>query len=110
MRRPPPLALALALLLAHGPVASLCAAAVATVTQRNRAFSVREIALDRGGTLRFTNEDEFPHQIYARGPGISLDSGLQEPGESFDVMFPTAGTAQVRCGVHPRMLLTVQVR
>ncbi len=103
-------ALALVLLVAHGPVASLCAEAVRTVAQRDRAFSVREVALDRGDKLRFTNEDEFPHQIYAQGPGVTVNSGLQQPGETLDVLFPDVGTVEVRCGVHPRMRLTVQVR
>lgn len=110
MRHPFPLALALLLLAAQAPIGSLCAEAVRTVAQRNRAFSVREIALNRGQGLLFTNEDDFPHQVYVRDAAFSFDSGLQGAGETLELAFPAAGTFQVRCGVHPRMLMTVTVR
>lgn len=90
------------------PWAALASQA-AEVVQKGRAFAVREIEVARGGVLRFLNEDDFPHQINVKGPGLDVDSGLQEPGEPLEVAFPSAGTFEVRCGVHPRMRMSVRV-
>ncbi|MXP65809.1 hypothetical protein E0493_20885 [Roseomonas sp. M0104] len=80
------------------------------IVQRDRAFSAREAVVPRGTVLRFSNEDEFPHQINASGPGVEMNSDLQSPGDVLRLPLPQAGTVEVRCGIHPRMRLTVQVR
>lgn len=102
------LALAAAFGAVHLPWAALASQAT-EVVQKGRAFAVREIGIARGGVLRFLNEDDFPHQINVKGPGVSVDSGLQNPGEPLEVAFPSAGTFEVRCGVHPRMRMGVRV-
>jgi plastocyanin len=85
------------------------AAAVHTVAQRGRAFAVSAIKIARGDSIRFTNEDEFLHQIYVDSKEMVFDSDEQLPGQTIDVRFPQAGTFPVRCHIHPKMLLTVQV-
>ena len=102
------LALAAVLGAAQLPWAALASQA-AEVVQKGRAFAVRDIEIARGGVVRFLNEDEFPHQINVKGPGVSVDSGLQDPGQSLEVAFPSPGTFDVRCGVHPRMRMSVRV-
>lgn len=92
----------------HFPWTAL-AAGMVEVAQKGRAFAVREVEVARGGMLRFTNEDDFPHQIHVKGPGMDVDSPLQNFGEAINVAFPTAGTFDVRCGVHPRMRMSVRV-
>lgn len=92
-----------------GPSMLAGAAGLVTVTQKGRAFAVRELRIARGDTVRFANDDDFPHQIHASGPGMELDSDLQAPGESLSVPFPTAGAFEIRCGVHPKMRLTIAV-
>ena len=99
--------LAAALLLAAVPT---FAASVYTVIQRGRAFSVGEITINRGDRIRFTNEDEFLHQIYIDSNQMSFDSDEQRPGQTIEVPFPKTGTFPVRCHIHPKMLLIVQVR
>jgi plastocyanin len=97
--------------------AMLCSTALAVsrpdaemrIAQRNREFSVQEASLAAGGRLLFSNDDDFPHQISARGPGIATSSPLQRPGEVLSILLPEAGIVQVRCGIHPRMRLTVRV-
>jgi cytochrome c peroxidase len=79
------------------------------VTQKDRSFSVQDIRIAAGDRLIFSNEDEFPHQISIKGPGVAFNSSLQRTGEMLSVLFPEPGSAQVRCGIHPRMRLTVQV-
>lgn len=93
-----------------GPIMLAGAAELVTVSQKGRAFATRELRIARGDTVRFANDDDFPHQIQARGPGLELDSDLQAPGESLAVPFPAAGAFEVRCGVHPKMRLTITVQ
>ena len=91
------------------PVLLAAAASPTVVTQVGRAFSVREVRLRRGDVVRFSNADEFIHQIYVRSPTFSFASSEQEPGTNVDVRFPTPGSFEVRCEIHPRMLLNVSV-
>jgi len=92
-------------------VASIAfAATIHTVSQKGRDFALREIMVARGDTIRFTNEDEFLHQIYVDSKDMTFDSAEQRPGQAIDVSFPQAGTFAVRCHIHPKMLLSVRVR
>jgi plastocyanin len=86
------------------------AAAVVTVTQKDRAFSVATVEIAAGDTLRFSNEDDFTHQIYVDDPNFDFDSEEQQPGEVVNVRFPSRGTFQIRCHIHPKMHLTAVVR
>lgn len=90
---------------------SVAALAMQTVTviQKGRAFSVKEVSVPRGGTINFTNEDDFAHQLNVRGPAMDLDSDMQAQGQTISVPFPNAGQFEVRCGIHPRMHLTIRV-
>ena len=85
------------------------AADMVDVVQKWRAFGMKEVTIARGSSLRFLNEDDFPHQVHTEGPGMDTDSALQSPGETLVVDFPTEGTFQVTCGIHPRMHMTVIV-
>ena len=79
------------------------------VTQSGRAFSMRTISVKRGDTIHFTNADEFLHQIYVKSPTFNFASDEQDTGQTVDIRFPESGTFQVRCEIHPKMLLTVKV-
>lgn len=98
------------LALAAAPVLGALAAEAAVVAQKDRAFTVSEVVVERGSTVRFTNEDDFPHQISIGGAGLDFDSGLQGPGELVEVIARSAGVFHVRCGIHPRMRMTLRVR
>jgi plastocyanin len=92
------------------PAALALAAEVASVPQKNRAFVVRDVQIASGGSVRFANDDEFVHQIYVQSPSFSYESAEQPPGDAVVVRFPVAGTFEVRCHIHPKMLLHVDVR
>ncbi|GAC1347688.1 MAG: hypothetical protein NVSMB18_33460 [Acetobacteraceae bacterium] len=95
--------------LAAAPLSIALAAAPVVVNQLGRAFSVRDLTIKRGDVVRFSNIDEFLHQIYIRSPNFTFSSTEQERGQNVDVQFPTAGRFDVRCEIHPRMLLAVTV-
>jgi len=79
------------------------------VIQKGKIFSVETITLTPGQVVRFENQDSFPHQINVSGPGKAFDSDLQDAGQLIDVPFPSIGRFDVRCGIHPRMRMTVSV-
>lgn len=90
-------------------VAASAFAADSVIVQQGRSFHPGDVTIHVGDTLRFTNNDEFIHQIYVDSPLIDYDSKEQPPGETLAINFPIAGTFAVRCHIHPRMLLTVHV-
>ena len=85
------------------------AAAPVVVNQFHRAFSVRELSIHHGETIRFNNADEFLHQIYIESKTFSFSSKEQGPGEIVDINFPVNGRFEIRCEIHPKMLLNVTV-
>jgi plastocyanin len=81
-----------------------------TIVQSGRAFKPTDVTIAHGDTLTFSNRDEFIHQIYVASGGMTFDSDEQPPGQDVPVKFSTAGTFEVRCHIHPKMLLTVHVK
>ena len=80
------------------------------VSQIHRAFSAHEVHVARGGTVRFSNVDEFLHHLYVNSPTFKFSSNEQPPGQTVDIQFPTEGRFDVRCEIHPKMVVTVIVQ
>jgi plastocyanin len=87
--------------------AGYCAETGNVVVQKGRAFHPAEMAIARGESLTFTNNDNYLHQIYVDG---LFDSDEKAPGENLKEVFTKAGTFQVRCHIHPTMKMTVVVK
>jgi cytochrome c peroxidase len=96
--------------LAVGMAAAAAWAAETAVTQRDRAFSVKEVSLRAGDTLVMHNDDSRAHNIQITHPKLTFNSGLQEPGEDARVRFTQPDRYLVFCGIHPKMKLRVEVR
>jgi plastocyanin len=79
------------------------------VVQRGRAFEISEIAIAAGDTVEFSNEDEFIHQIFIQSQTLNIDSAEQSPGQVIVIKFPSAGSFDVHCHIHPKMYLKVDV-
>ncbi len=97
---------ALVCLLALVPLAA-SAQSNQTVQQKNRRFVPAQMEIARGSAITFTNNDEFVHQMYVDG---LFDSEGKRPGESLTEDFPRSGTFEVKCHIHPKMKLVVQVK
>jgi cytochrome c peroxidase len=95
--------------LAVGLAAGAAWAAETAVTQKDRAFSVKEIALHPGDTLVMHNADTRAHNIQVNNPKLTFNSGLQEPGQDARVSFAQPDRYLVFCGIHPKMKLWVDV-
>lgn len=99
--------------LAAAALCALGAAAqqVATVSQRSRVFSPRAVTVAQGDTVVFVNDDgELLHHVYSDDPLFAFDTGEQPAGVQRPVRFTTGGVFDIRCGIHPRMLVQVTVR
>jgi cytochrome c peroxidase len=85
------------------------AARVSTVSQDDKTFHPKHVALKRGAKLWVVNNDTRTHNIRIFNPALDFDSGAQEPGETVQIAFPKTGSFLVFCGIHPKMELYVEV-
>jgi plastocyanin len=90
-------------------IGGVMAASMINVIQNHRAFDTASVKPARGDTVRFVNNDQFRHQIYVDSPSFTFESDEQDPGTNVDILFSKAGVFQVRCHIHPKMLLQVEV-
>ena len=89
-------------------------AADITVDQLGQKFNPDTISLKVGDTLLMTNKETAGTTHNAQvinAAGDTDDKGLQKPGGApMTQKFDKAGEYQVRCGIHPKMKLTVSVQ
>lgn len=86
------------------------AGGMVNIDQKGLAFSAPSVTVNKGDMLVFTNNDSTSHNILITGNGLSLNSGLQQPGVSFKAPMVKEGSDQVICGIHPKMKMTVVVK
>ena len=73
----------------------------------NFAFAPATLTVKAGGTVTWTNRDEEPHTVAANDG--SFHSPGMGTGATFSHTFPTAGTFDYVCSIHPMMHGTVVV-
>jgi plastocyanin len=96
-------------LLACAALAAPAAADEIDVSQKNKVFAPGEIQIKVGDTIVFHNDDEITHNIFSRSENAEFNLKMQPPGEDLKYTFDKPGTAMVRCAIHPKMKLVVQV-
>ncbi len=79
------------------------------VGQKNKQFTVKELTIKVGDTVRFTNQDDFFHNVFSLSDLKTFDLGSYPKGESKSVTFDKPGKVEVECAIHPSMLMTVNV-
>jgi len=80
------------------------------VSQVNKLFQPSRIRLGVGQTLTILNDDTRTHNVRIYDPRLDFNSGAQEPHQTVTITFPTRGTFEAFCGIHPSMRLTVEVK
>ena len=90
-------------------LASVAAAEEVVISQKGKAFSEKKVSLKVGDSISFVNDDDITHNVYSRSKGHKFDIGAQRPGTSVSHEFTAPGKVKVRCAIHPRMKLTVNV-
>ena len=85
-------------------------ASVFQVSQSGRMFHPGALEIRTGDTVHIVNDDgELIHHAYVKSPSFNFDSGEEAPTSKLDIVFPVAGRFEVRCAIHPKMLLVVTV-
>lgn len=63
-----------------------------------------------GDRVRFENKDLRPHILYSQSEGNAFDVGALLQYQSRSIAFEQRGEVEVRCKLHPDMLLMVDIR
>ncbi len=85
------------------------AAAERTISQKGKQFSEANVALKKGDTLVFVNDDNVAHNIYSESPNNEFNLGSVLPGKSVPVTFDKIGDIDILCAIHPLMKMKVKV-
>src|SRR5262245_50433759 len=80
-----------------------------TLTQKNKTFQPRVLAVPLGSTVDFPNNDGIYHNVFSLSGPQPFDLGLYRSGESRQRTFSVPGTYRVFCNIHPQMTATIVV-
>ncbi len=84
-------------------------AATYSVSQAGKKFDTKEITIKACDEVAFINQSKISHNVYSKTKGHEFDLKVQTPGSSNTVTFDAPGKVKVRCAIHPRMKLTLNV-
>lgn len=105
---------ALAIVLACGaiqPAFAALSSVARVVLQKGRHYEPGDLFLHRGDTLILVNGDDTAvHHAFIEADRFTFDGGDQDPGEDRILKLTEAGDFVIRCGIHPKMRLTVHVQ
>lgn len=79
------------------------------VRQYDRLFLPAHLTIGKGGVVHFANDENFVHHAFVETPQFKADTGDIPPGEFRDIVFVRPGSYVVRCAIHPRMRMVVDV-
>ena len=97
--------------LALATAATAAWAAVTQIDQVVQKFSKTSLSVNAGDHVHYLNQDDVQHNIKViDADDDEDDKGLQKPGETIDVLFAKTGRFTVRCAIHPRMKMSVEVQ
>jgi len=80
-----------------------------TLTQKNKTFQPRVLAVPIGSTVDFPNNDGLYHNVFSLSAPQPFDLGLYRAGESRSRTFTAPGVYRVFCNIHPQMSAVVVV-
>jgi hypothetical protein len=74
-----------------------------TIDQKDKVFTPHVVAVEKGGTVEFTNSDDFLHNTYSTSKTKTFD--LHQPNKGSRSLLKTdqAGVIEVRCHIHGTM-------
>ena len=92
-----------------GAAAAGALAAEHTIHQKGKVFSAAEMAIKKGDTVMFLNDDNITHNVLSTTPGYDFNLGAIGPGHSTPVTFTKAAVVDIICAIHPGMKMQVKV-
>jgi plastocyanin len=80
-----------------------------TLSQKNKTFQPRVLAVPLGSTVDFPNNDGIYHNVFSLSGPQPFDLGLYRAGETRPRTFTAPGTYRVFCNIHPQMSAMIVV-
>ncbi len=84
--------------------------ATVSVDISNFTFVPTPQTINTGDSVMWMNSDGVPHTATSTAPSTEFDSGLLSQGQTYTHTFPSAGTYDYFCGVHPGMVGQIVVQ
>lgn len=72
------------------------------VNIKDMKFTLAEMTIPQGATVRWTNSDSVPHTVTSTS-GAELSSPSLANGDTFEHIFSKLGTFEYECSLHPSM-------
>jgi plastocyanin len=85
------------------------AATRATITQRDEQFVPHVVAVTRGSSVSFPNDDPFFHNVFSLSRGASFNLGRYPSGMTRSRLFSRPGLVKVFCELHSHMSAVIRV-
>lgn len=79
------------------------------LTQKNKTFQPRVLAVPAGSSVDFPNNDGIFHNVFSLSGPQPFDLGLYRAGETKQRTFATPGIYRVFCNIHPQMTAMIVV-
>jgi plastocyanin len=79
------------------------------LTQKDKTFRPRVLAVPIGSTVEFPNQDTVFHNVFSLSGPQPFDLGLYRAGASRSRMFAQPGEYRVFCNIHPQMTALILV-
>jgi plastocyanin len=74
------------------------------ISQKNKTFIPRVLAVPVGSKVSFRNEDDLFHNVFSLSRPNDFDTGLYRQGASYPQTFRKAGVVQILCNIHSSMV------
>ncbi|HEY0705305.1 MAG TPA: hypothetical protein VGG33_00820 [Polyangia bacterium] len=74
------------------------------VSQKDKIFIPRVVAVPVGSTVDFRNDDPYYHNVFSLSDPQRFDTGLYASGLSYTQTFDKPGTVELLCNIHASMV------
>jgi plastocyanin len=81
----------------------------ATLAQKDEQFVPHLVAITRGSTVSFPNDDPFFHNVFSLSRGASFNLGRYPSGVTRTRVFSQPGLVKVYCELHSHMSAVIRV-
>jgi plastocyanin len=99
----------LAIAAALAATSHAAAAADLAVSQKDKTFAPGTLAAKVGDTVIFSNDDSVAHNVMSASGAQRFNLGSSKPGTTASVTLEHSGKVEVRCAIHPKMKLEIDV-
>ena len=99
-----------AALIAGSTLSAVAGAAEYKVMQKGKKFSPSTLNIKVGDTVVFIIDDKNRHNVYSRTDGHKFNIRKQKPGDASGRTFDKPGKIAIKCAIHPKMRLTINVK